>query len=463
MLPILLATATADRVRRTDTAGADEGRVQRYDRGELRSMRVTAEGFVLCEGFVAKPGVLVYRRADGTTVRELIPAEELHRVDSLGTLGRKPLTLEHPDEDVTPDNVTALGVGDLASDVAVVEGGYVKVQIAIRKRDAITAVQRGTVELSPGYSCRLDATPGTDPMFGAYDAIQRDRRYNHVAITEAARGGPEIRLRADSAVATSPLPREAQMHPKLLALFALLGITAPRKDDGVAPADAPTDASLDAVLAKVGEMKSAISGSADKAALQAELIALKAKLATVEQELAAANADDTAKVEPTVEAVTGAIDAAMEASPAAEPAAASPEEKKQDAIRNVVARTAGERTRLEVLARHARIDAATIDKLGLRALRKLVVTTAQPAARKDADDAYYRAAVDMLEGARRDSARDPDPYVGVSRAFEDNTRRDTVAEEEAARRDAADEADPSAAFLRNVNKAHADRFASPAK
>lgn len=184
--------------------------VQRYDRGALRSAVRTPEGYYLVEGFVARPGVLEYRNADGSIRRELVPPEELHRADSLETLARKPVTLEHPTRNdeavfVGPDNVAEFETGDVDGEVEVERlNGFVKVRMAVRRQDAVSAIDQGIRELSPGYTVDLDPTPGVHPEFGPYDAIQKNRRYNHVAITRAGRAGASVALRADSAVQVTP-------------------------------------------------------------------------------------------------------------------------------------------------------------------------------------------------------------------------------------------------------------------
>lgn len=185
--------------------------VQRYDRGHLRSAVRTAEGYYLVEGYVSRPGVLEYVEADGSTRRELVLPEELHRADSLETLARKPVTLEHPDEFLTPENVGEHSVGDVDGEVEIERlNGFVRVKMAVRRSDGISALDAGICELSPGYTCDLDATPGTHPEFGPYDAIQRNRRYNHTAITRAGRAGPMVRLRKDSADAEQVTPFQIQ-------------------------------------------------------------------------------------------------------------------------------------------------------------------------------------------------------------------------------------------------------------
>ena len=186
-----------DGVRRADR-GETITVERRCDRGDLAPLRRTDEGYLIVEGYVAKPGILVYIDPDGRKVRELVTAENLHKADSLETLKRKPVTLQHPRKDVDPRTVKQFRVGSLGEAITVSDDGRIKVSFTVERSDAIAAVEDGTHELSPGYRVDVLVMPGVHETFGAYDAIQLSRRYNHVAIVDRARGGPSIKLRADS-------------------------------------------------------------------------------------------------------------------------------------------------------------------------------------------------------------------------------------------------------------------------
>lgn len=457
------AVATPDEPTRRHwrTDSGDEGteepaRVRRCDRGDLLRAHRTTEGYLFIEGRAARPGVLTYRNADGSTTRELVLPEELHRTDSLATLGQKPVTVEHPSVPVGPDNERELGVGNVDGEVSVEEeGGFVRVKLAVRRRDGIDAVESdGIRELSPGYDCRIDATPGTHPVYGAYDQIQRDRRYNHLALTERARGGPEIRFRVDGAsVQVDPFPIEDRpMHPKLLLLLAsLLGAPNIKRRTDTGRTDEADEATIDAAIAKAGEMQAKLAEvlpiAATAADLRAKIAALETELAGEKAKLAAAEA--SAASAPSPEAV---IEAAAEMEPlegmdAAGQASATPEMKRMDAVSKVLRRVGEERAKLEAAARSLRIDAKDVAKLGLAGLRKLVVTTANPQARKDADAAYYRVAVDMLPAGlatRADAAGDAaDPYAAISGGFREDTAKAERTDTDKAREDA----DPMSAVL----------------
>lgn len=426
-------------VEETGTADVDpnEVRVIRYDRGgQLLQAVSTDEGFMLLEGYVAKPGVLTYKRGDGKEVRELIPPEELHRADSLATLGRKPVTLEHPPEYLNPDNVGEYAIGDVDGEVYIGEGGFVRVKMAVRRADGLAALRRGVRELSPGYTCAIDATPGTHPVYGAYDQVQRRRVYNHAALTERGRAGHDISLRFDSAVELLP-PVEVIMHPKLIALLALLAVK--RQDDAAA---APSDGDLDAAVAAVTAMQKQLSEAMPEAAsakdLRARIAALEVEIADARAKLAAAEAAvaSASALPPPAEIIADATEA--DPMPVVDGQAPAPEEMRRDSVRNAVTKASTERIKLETLARKLRLDSVVTDKLGNGGLRKLVVTTAMPTAKKDGDRAYYEAAVDLLAGApaQRQDAADPEaeehdhPYSRIGEAYrarrEDEKRVDAA-------------------------------------
>lgn len=207
--------------RRTDSQTVTVTR--RVDRGAplLGAPYRRADGTLLCEAIVSKPGVLVYRDAAGKEWRELVPPETLADPDYLAGIGRSVATLEHPEEDVTPDNVTSYQVGDTDGAVEVLEGGYVKVRLAVRARKALDAIDAGVEEISPGYNVKLDRTPGVHPEYGRYDAIQIKREPNHIAIVPKGRSGPDVRLRADSAYQVLPTPTEdkKKMDPEQMKML----------------------------------------------------------------------------------------------------------------------------------------------------------------------------------------------------------------------------------------------------
>jgi hypothetical protein len=165
---------------------------------------------VRVEGTVARAGIYTYQRADGVT-RELLLPEEAARLESLATLRDAPITVGHPDGMVSPATYRRDAVGHVSGQPTS-DGKTIKATLAVQDADTIRRIDAGElVELSPGYRLMLDPTPGV--WNGQkYDAVQRHREYNHLAIGPAgwARGGRETSLRVDGVddVAVEIEPRE---------------------------------------------------------------------------------------------------------------------------------------------------------------------------------------------------------------------------------------------------------------
>jgi hypothetical protein len=204
--------------------------VSRYDVAVLGNAERTPQGFLRIPAHLTRAGILEYRRADGTTVRELRPAAEVFAPTSLATLRAAPVTDLHPTEMVGPSNVRALSIGIVSEDVRA-DGDLVAAAVTVQEADAIAAVERGERrELSCGYKCRIDATPGVYKG-KPYDQVQRDIQYNHVALGPRnwGRAGRDIALRIDGdadadatvfrldaadGLSTTPLPPSAATRTK---------------------------------------------------------------------------------------------------------------------------------------------------------------------------------------------------------------------------------------------------------
>jgi hypothetical protein len=159
------------------------------------------------EGYASRAGVFRYRDQAGVITAELRPASEVGRADSLATLARKPVTNTHPNVPVTAENADRFSVGALDGEVnweSDFEDGFIKVRGIVQRKDAVDAVDAGRQELSCGYTCDLDETPGqwTDSLGAVheYDAIQRNITYNHLALVDKGRAGSQARLRVDAAM-----------------------------------------------------------------------------------------------------------------------------------------------------------------------------------------------------------------------------------------------------------------------
>jgi len=173
-------------------------RVLRFDLSTLAAPKKLAHGMMRVEGKISRVGTQDYVRDDGSIRRELRLEEDVFNDDAIESFALSPLTLDHPPGPVTANNVRQYQVGHLGEKLRR-DGDYLVAPIMITDAVAIAAVNRGKNQLSCGYSCTLDETPGEHPVFGKYDAVQRGLSGNHVAIVDAARAGPEARMRLDAA------------------------------------------------------------------------------------------------------------------------------------------------------------------------------------------------------------------------------------------------------------------------
>lgn len=169
----------------------------RVDKGEFRQPQMNPQGFLIADGYATRAGIFEYLMPDGSVQRELRPYEEVFDSASLKSLSNVIITNDHPPELVSSANASKYNVGHTSEVEA--DGSYVKVGLTIINEDAIKAVQsKEKQELSCGYVCDLELTPG-DFEGTRYDAIQRNIRYNHLALVTYGRAGPEARVRIDSA------------------------------------------------------------------------------------------------------------------------------------------------------------------------------------------------------------------------------------------------------------------------
>jgi uncharacterized protein len=174
---------------------------KRYDRSKLSraSVTPTPSGGARIPANLTRAGVLEYRNDDGSIRRELRLPEEVFKADSLDTLRDAPLIEGHPAM-IDPSNWSALTRGHV-SGTPRQDGLFVAGEIAVQDARLLTKADSGElVELSCGYTCKLDHTPG-EWQGQKYDAIQRTIRYNHVGIggPNWGRAGRDVALRLDGA------------------------------------------------------------------------------------------------------------------------------------------------------------------------------------------------------------------------------------------------------------------------
>lgn len=154
--------------------------------------------------YLTRSGVFEYEQPNGSVIREWRPPEEVGNADSLRTLVNAPVTLEHPNEKVTSQNFRKYAAGHAEAGTVKMDGDKVSAVLIVQDARLISDIERNARrEISCGYDCDVQELAGIVPegfpdAGKRYDRIQRNIRYNHVAVVEDGRAGPAVRLRLDS-------------------------------------------------------------------------------------------------------------------------------------------------------------------------------------------------------------------------------------------------------------------------
>ena len=188
---------------------SDEFFVQRCDFLSLPtdSFERTPQGGIRAKARFTKTGIFEYTKPDGSIRREYRPPDEVFDPESIKTLRDAPITIGHPKGGtVAPVNHKYLSVGHIGGEAGNEDGIYLGGDVVLQDEEAVTgAVTGGLSDLSSGYRSKLDMTPGVVPegqpdAGKPYDCVQRQIKYNHVALLAPGKGraGTDVSLRLDS-------------------------------------------------------------------------------------------------------------------------------------------------------------------------------------------------------------------------------------------------------------------------
>jgi hypothetical protein len=161
------------------------------------SISRTPEGFLICRDVpIARVGVQDYLgREIGQEERpeEIFkvnrPAKEVFDRAAVASFEGKPVTEDHPDEDVTAENYSQYIKG-VVRDVRKGSGQYdgcLVADLVIHDGALVRAIQDGKREISCGYNCLWVPT-------GDHTLEQREIRGNHVAVVDKGRAGHGVAI-----------------------------------------------------------------------------------------------------------------------------------------------------------------------------------------------------------------------------------------------------------------------------
>lgn len=266
------------------------------DKVSLSSRTITAEGYLVAPGVLARTGIQEYRAfelgiKDGDPMRMIKlyrPDNEVFDAASMATFDGCPVTIDHPKDGVTKENWAQLTKGEVKGIKR--EGDHMIGTLTIKSKDAINALEKGKRELSNGYTFTLDMRSGVTPSGEKYDGVQRNIRGNHVALVDAARCGSACRV-SDSLtmkgkksmtdmrkITVDGIPVEVSET----AAVCIEKLTAARDKAVAALKDAPDKAAFDKLGADYKQLQASVTAKdAEIAALKKEVITPEARDAMV--------------------------------------------------------------------------------------------------------------------------------------------------------------------------------------
>ena len=170
-----------------------------FDRASARKADVNG-WFEVADNPISKVGVFDYHGSSlpdapdpSRVYRVYRPAQELGAPSFLDSMRLIPWINDHEmlGEQIGGTPTDEYGVHGVVGQDSRFDGQYVRSNIKVYSSKMAADLRAGKKELSLGYRCRIDWTPG---HFGGqrYDCIQRDLRANHLALVEEGRMGPDV-------------------------------------------------------------------------------------------------------------------------------------------------------------------------------------------------------------------------------------------------------------------------------
>lgn len=251
---------------------------------ELGKPEVLSNGWVRVDGWISRTGIQVYDR-NGKEFREYRPPEEVFSADTIASFVSVPLTNDHPAGGaLDAHNTKAYQCGTVEAPRQ--DGTRTRARLLITDAKTVELLKAGKTQLSCGYMCDLDETPGVSPEGERYDAVQRGIRGNHVALVDEARGGPELRVRMDAAGAildevdkvevTSPIPATTPKESEVIVDELKKALEAQARAEARADASDKALVALQAELGKA-QVRADVAEAEAKAAGPRAVAAVKAR------------------------------------------------------------------------------------------------------------------------------------------------------------------------------------------
>ena len=190
----------------------------------------TGEGFLICRNVpIARTGEQDYLGTEiGLKTNEIVkvyrPEEEVFSEAAMASFEGKPVTNNHPTEQVDPENVKLYEMGH-AQNVRRGTGEFKDFLVAdlhIHDAELIDAIKAGKRQISCGYECEYVERDG--------QIVQTNIRGNHVAVVDEGRAGVKASIMDNSIKKSAEKAERKQKMSKTSTLLKLFGLATSGKD-----------------------------------------------------------------------------------------------------------------------------------------------------------------------------------------------------------------------------------------
>lgn len=225
----------------------------------------TDEGFLICKNVaITRAGDFYYKDSEvgvapdkNGLVRMIRTIEEITSPATIASFEGKPVTLQHPDEQVTPENYSSVTVGTLKNVRQGLDEDMDKLigDVLVMEQEAIEQVLSGeTREVSIGFTSEeIEISPGV--------GLQENIRGNHLAIVTAGRAGHQFAIKDAAIEKSTNVERKMSFKEKVLSLL----ISDSREDaaDTAEANDTKDNQANDAMNKRIGAIEKAVKDMAD--------------------------------------------------------------------------------------------------------------------------------------------------------------------------------------------------------
>jgi len=178
----------------------DKIEISGVDRLPIKATREkTAEGYLKAIAAVTCVGVQDYSARDfgensDRRVGVLRGADVVFHKDTIESARMKPVTEQHPQDDVTAKNHKDVSIGSLGENIQPIDGERLGGTIIINDEGAIKKIENGLVETSAGYDAVLIKESGNFQGKDYEYKFTGPMLINHLAVVDAGRCGPTVKI-----------------------------------------------------------------------------------------------------------------------------------------------------------------------------------------------------------------------------------------------------------------------------